>query len=55
MTFERLLMLTTLNPLTDSTPNKAFIIIGAVMLVLVVAVIAAVFIKYRRRAKVTEG
>ncbi|CAI5684582.1 unnamed protein product [Oreochromis niloticus] len=40
--------------LTDSTPNQAFIIIGAVMLVLVVAVIAAVFIKYRRRAKVTE-
>ncbi|XP_042079985.1 uncharacterized protein LOC102306939 isoform X1 [Haplochromis burtoni] len=40
--------------LIDSTPNKAFIIIGAVMLVLVVAVIAAVFIKYRRRAKVTE-
>ncbi|KAL3979377.1 adipocyte-specific adhesion molecule [Sarotherodon galilaeus] len=38
----------------DSTPNQAFIIIGAVMLVLVVAVIAAVFIKYRRRAKVTE-
>nr|XP_005732872.1 PREDICTED: uncharacterized protein LOC102214980 [Pundamilia nyererei] len=40
--------------LIDSTPNEAFIIIGAVMLVLVVAVIAAVFIKYRRRAKVTE-
>ncbi|XP_063350748.1 uncharacterized protein LOC134642727 [Pelmatolapia mariae] len=40
--------------LIDSTPNKAFIIIGAVMLMLVVAIIAAVFIKYRRHAKVTE-
>ncbi|KAL3979379.1 drebrin-like protein [Sarotherodon galilaeus] len=42
------------NPLSDSTPNKGFILIGAGMVILVLVVIFTVFIKYSRRAKVTE-
>lgn len=44
---------------TDPSPDQPYIIIGAVVgMVVVLVIIAAVFIKYRKRvkeAKVTEG
>ncbi|XP_030577974.1 uncharacterized protein LOC115774725 [Archocentrus centrarchus] len=40
--------------LIESSSSTAFIITGALMVVLLLVVIAAVFIKHRRRSKVTE-